>query len=161
MLAKKPTANQTGKYKIEQQVELQGRKRADIVLFNGEGKVVCVIEVKRAWVRGRCLADMSRIQKLVIQSTSKKNGSLGRGFLAVMLAKKPTANQTGKYKIEQQVERIKETIRDQFDCQGLTVRCHLGPVRHYPENFQIDFDEPQWAHAGFCVELSSPNARAG
>ena len=29
----------------------------------GEGKVVCVIEVKRAWVRGRCLADMSSAKR--------------------------------------------------------------------------------------------------
>ena len=140
---------------------LRGINRADIVLFNGNGKPVCVIEVKRMWDRARCFADLARIRDLVLQCNRQNGGSLRRGFLALMLAKAATANETAKQRMEKQAERIEDLIEAGFNSKGLTVKCFAGPVRYYPEEYRAKNDEPEWAHAGFCVELSSGNAPAG
>ncbi len=140
---------------------LRGIHRADIVLLNWDQKPVCVIEVKRLWDRARCFGDLARIRDLVLQCNRQHDGSLRRGFLALMLAKKATANETAKQRIGQQAAQIEDLIEAGFDRKGLTLRCFAGPVRHYPKEYRILYDECEWAHAGFCVELSSPNARAG
>ncbi len=75
-----------------------------------------------------------------------------------MLAKKETANETAKQRVGKQAEQIEDLIEAGFDSRGLTLRCFAGPVRRYPEKYRIIYDECEWAHAGFCVELSSPNA---
>ena len=140
---------------------LRGMNKADIVLLNRDEKPVCVIEVKRMWDRARCFADLARIRDLVLQCNRQHDGSLRRGFLALMLAKAATANETAKQRIGKQAEQIGDLIRGGFDSKGLTLRCFAGPVRDYPEKYRIMYDEGDWAHAGFCVELSSGNARAG
>ena len=140
---------------------LRGIKRADIVLFNSDRKPVCVVEVKRLWDRARCFADLARIRDLVLQCNRQHNGSLRRGFLAFMLANAATANETAKQRMEKQAEQIEDLIGAGFNSKGLTLRCFAGPVRDYPEKYRLMCDEGDWAHAGFCVELSSGNARAG
>ena len=140
---------------------LKGINRADIVLFNSDRKPVCVVEVKRLWDQARCFADMARIRDLVLQCNRQHDGSLRRGFLALMLAKKATANETAKQRIGQQAAQIEDLIEAGFDRKGLKLRCFAGPVRRYPEKYRIIYDECEWAHAGFCVELSGGNARAG
>ena len=140
---------------------LRGMNKADIVLLNRDEKPVCVIEVKRMWDRARCFADLARIRDLVLQCNRQHDGSLRRGFLTLMLARAATANETAKQRIGKQAEQIGDLIRGGFDSKGLTLRCFAGPVRDYPEKYRIMYDEGDWAHAGFCVELSSGNARAG
>ena len=140
---------------------LRGINRADIVLFNSDRKPVCVVEVKRLWDRARYFADLARIRDLVLQCNRQHNGSLRRGFLTLMLAKKETANETAKQRIGTQAEQIEDLIGAGFNSKGLTLWCFTGPVRDYPEEYRTLYDEGDWAHAGFCVELSSGNARAG
>ena len=78
-----------------------------------------------------------------------------------MLANAATANETAKQRMEKQAEQIEDLIGAGFNSKGLTLRCFAGPVRDYPEKYRLMCDEGDWAHAGFCVELSSGNARAG
>ncbi len=140
---------------------LRGKNLADIVLLDRDERPACVVEVKRMWDRNQCFGDLEKIRDLVLQCNRQHDGSLRRGFLALMLAKKATANETAKQRIGQQAAQIEDLIEAGFDHKGLTLRCFAGPVRHYPKEYRILYDECEWAHAGFCVELSSPNARAG
>ena len=133
---------------------LRGKKRADLVLFNGKDYPVCVIEVKRFWTQKKCFGDLRRIRELILGYGSQHDGSLNRGFLALMLAKKPTVNMCAQARVVSQAKGIKKAIREEFDSKGLTVRCRLGRVRRYPRRFQRLHDEPEWGHASFCVELS-------
>lgn len=63
---------------------LKGRTRADIVLFNGGGRPVCVIEVKRHAVeRAQIEGDLDRLRGVVHKCANQKGGTLKRAFLAI------------------------------------------------------------------------------
>ena len=127
----------------------------DIVLLNRDRKPVCAIEVERTWSRDRCFADLTKIRDLVVHCHWRNNGSLRRGFLAVMLARKATAHKAAKLRVEEQAARIEDAIRTGFDSEGLAIRCHAGLARDYPKKYRDAHRECDWAHAGFCVEISA------
>ncbi len=134
--------------------KLRGTNRADIVLFNSGEKPVCVIEAKRSWNQDRCFHDLERIRDLVRQCNIQRNGSLRRGFLALMLAKQALGAKSAKQRIEQQADQIANSVTERFDLRGLNVRFHPSAVRNYPEKFRNAYDSGEWAHASFCIELS-------
>ena len=112
---------------------LKGINRADIVLFNGNGRPVCVIEVKRLWDRARCFGDLARIRDLVLQCNRQHDGSLRRGFLALMLAKKETANETAKQRVGKQAEQIEDLIEAGFDHKRIDAAVLRGTGETLPE----------------------------
>ena len=140
---------------------LRGGNLADIVLLDRDERPACVVEVKRMWDQTGCFRDLNRIRELVLQCNRRHDGSLRRGFLAVMLVETDATREMAEQGIREQAKQIERAIRDEFDSGGLRVKCFLGLVRFYPEKYRAKYDVDQWAHAGFCVELSSPNARAG
>ena len=140
---------------------VSGSRRTDIVLLNRHRRPVCAIEVERVWNRDRCFADLTGIRDLVIHCDGRNDGSLRRGFLAVMLARKATARKAAKLRVEEQAARIERAIRSGFDSKGLAVRCYAGGVRDYPKKYRQVHGECDWAHAGFCVEVSAGYADTG
>ena len=134
--------------------KLRGTNRADIVLFNSGEKPVCVIEAKRQWNRDRCFHDLGRIRDLVRECNKQRNGSLRRGFLALMLAEYAVGPKSAKQRIEEQADQIENSVTEQFDLRGLNVRFHRSAVRNYPEQYRIAYDSDERAHASFCIELS-------
>ena len=74
----------------------------------------------------------------------------------MMLAKKELISRSAGERTRDQAEQIKTTIREEFPREGLTLRCHLGAVRNYPREFRMLREQPNWAHAGFCIELARP-----
>lgn len=50
---------------------------------------------------------------------------------------------------------IRQRARIQFDGEGLRLKCHTGLIRRNPKKYGKLHDEVKWAHAGFCVELTS------
>ncbi len=134
--------------------KLRGTNRADIVLFNGGDKPVCVIEAKRSWNQDRCFHDLERIRDLVRQCNNQRNGSLRRGFLAVMLAKPALGAKSAKQRIEEQADQIENSVTERLDLRGLKARFYRSAVRNYPEQYRDAYDSGEWAHASFCIELS-------
>ena len=138
-----------------------GIRCTDIVLLNRHQRPVCAIEVERMWNRDRCFADLTRIRDLVIHCDARNDGSLRRGFLAVMLARKATARKAAKLRVQEQAARIEDAIGSGFDSKGLAVRCYAGLARDYPKKYRQVHGECDWAHAGFCVEISARYADTG
>ena len=137
---------------------LTGRGRADIVLLGGDGKPACVIDVERVWDRVRWFSNMTRLRDIVIQSHDGENGSLRWGFLTVLLAASATADRNAPTLIEEETARIGRLVLGEFDGRGLRVRCRTGQVRHIPRHYYGAPEAGEWAHAGFCVELSTGSA---
>lgn len=113
-----------------------------------------MIEVKRFWDQKACFNDLERIRNLILRHNRKKNGSLGRGFLGFMLYARETDDMSAEQSLNMEEERIREQIRTQFKRKGLRLKCHAGPVRHYPREYRKLYYEVKWAHASFCVELA-------
>ena len=111
---------------------LRGINRADIVLFNRDRKPVCVIEVKRLWDRARCFGDLARIRDLVLQCNRQHDGSLRRGFLALMLAKKATANETAKQRIGTTGGTDRRPDRSRVQQQGIDAAVLYGTGERLP-----------------------------
>ena len=135
---------------------LRGAKRADIVLLDENERPVCIVEVKRFWNRKGCFKDLERIRDLLLLCENQRAGSLTRRFVAVMLAKKELMSRSAGERTRDQAEQIKTTIREEFPREGLTLRCQLGAVRNYPREFRMLREQPNWAHAGLCIELARP-----
>ncbi|MCY4549793.1 MAG: hypothetical protein OXC28_15615 [Defluviicoccus sp.] len=136
---------------------LSGRGRADIVLLDNDGRPACVIDVERVWDRVRCFSSLTRLRDLVIQSHDRENGSLRQGFLTLMLAASATAERSAQQAIEREAARIGRLVRSEFDGRGLQVRCRSGRVRHASRGSPDASRAGDWAHAGFCVALSTEN----
>ena len=134
---------------------LRGTNRADIVLFNGFERPTCVVEVKRSWNTDRCWMDMERIRGLVRACNFEQGGSLKRGFLAMIIAKKATKTKSAKDRIEEYVLGKKKLVDAQFENQGLNVRYLSGNARPLGKRFRQLYGD--WSAASFCIEISSGN----
>ena len=134
---------------------LKGRNRADMVLFNRVDRPICVVEVKRTWNAGRCWKDLERIRDLVLACAHGKGGSLRRGFLAMIIAKKRTTTKSADDRIEEYIRGIKGLVDVQFENGGLNVRYLQGDARALGKRFRQLYGD--WSAASFCVEISSGN----
>ena len=62
----------------------KGRKRADVVLFNGHGRPICMIEVKRHVYREKdVIDDLTRLSDVLRKCARQHSGTLQRGFLVI------------------------------------------------------------------------------
>ena len=129
---------------------VRGSNRADIVLLNKDDKPTCVIEVKREWNGAPCIRDLVRIRDLILRCSFVKEGSLRRGFLAMMIAKKETATKSAWEKVEEQVAKIKRNIEKDFDSNKVGVRFHHKKI------YSADVGE-NWNASSFCVEIYIKN----
>ena len=134
---------------------LKGRNRADMVLFNRFERPTCVVEVKRTWNAGRCWKDLERIRDLVLACAHGKGGSLRRGFLAMIIAKKATNTKSSDDRIKEYIRGIKEMVDVQFENGGLNVRYLPGDARALGKRFRQLYGD--WNAASFCIEISSGN----
>ena len=94
-------------------------RRVDIVLCNRSRRPTGVIEVKRKWNARQCMDDVLRIQQLIRACSHVNGGSLRRGFLALMIVKKPTSTKSARERVREQQAKIEEAIgrvrRDEFN----------------------------------------------
>ena len=127
--------------------------RADLVLFNGSDRPTCIIEVKRFWSNTECFEDLRRIHSLVDTCSHQAGGSLRRGFLAVMLAKGSTANQTSETRIEKQFCQVKQDVTTEFEHTEHKVQFHSSSTWKLPVQYQEAFGP--WKGSSLCIELSS------
>ena len=140
---------------------LTGKKRADIVLFDSEDRPIWVVEVKRKWDRTQCFDDLKRIRALVLRYGPQNTGTLRGGFLAMMLAEKESRSKSADEKVWEQLEKIKKTITNKFDYEGLILRYHQDSVRKLPKKFRGDPEDPwpNWSHVSLCIEIASRGLR--
>lgn len=61
----------------------KGRRRADIVLFNGNGQTKYIIEVKRTLSKAGLQKDLEKLSHAMAKCAKQQNGKLKRTFLAV------------------------------------------------------------------------------
>ena len=134
---------------------LKGTNRADIVLFNRSDRPICVIEVKRSWNKVRCWRDLERIRDLVLACAHGKGGSLRRGFLAMIIAKKATNTKAAEDRIKDYIGDIEVLIGKNFNNRGLNVRYHPGDARPLGDRFRQLYGD--WSAGSFCIEVSSGN----
>ena len=138
-----------------------GKKRADVVLFDGKYRPTWVVEVKRKWDQGPCFKDLERIRDLVCRQGSLRTGSLEGGFLATMLSKKESDGLSAGEMIRGQIKKIEAAITNKFDHKELILRCHRGNVRNsireLPQKFRKNpFPEENWSHVSLCIEIAIP-----
>ena len=134
---------------------LKGTNRADIVLFNRYERPICVIEVKRLWNKSRCWRDLERIRDLVRACAHGEGGSLRRGFLAMIIAKKATSSKPADDRIKEYTCTIKKLIDAEFENRGLNVRYHPGDARPLGKRFRQLYGD--WSAGSYCIEISSGN----
>lgn len=129
--------------------------RADMVLFNGQVRPICVIEVKRTWNADQCWIDLERIRDLVRSYNHVKGGSLRRGFLAIMIVKAATKTKTSDDRIAEYMTKIEKRVNSEFDRKGQNVRYYPGKANPAGKRFQQL--NGNWKAASFCIEISSSN----
>ena len=129
--------------------------RADMVLFNGQVRPICVIEIKRTWNAEQCWNDLERIRDLVRTCSHVKGGSLRRGFLAMMIVKEATKTKTPDDRIAEHIGKIKKRVNSEFDSKGQNVKYHPGKANPAGKRFREL--NGNWKAASFCIEVSSRN----
>ena len=134
---------------------LNSRNRVDIAILNKADYPIWVIEIKRFWNKEQCFRDLERIRDLVVKYGDRRDGSLAGGFLGCMLAKGEVGDSAAQQRLEEQAKQIMSSIANEFDAEGLALKCHLGEMREYPAKYRHLSEGVRWAHAGFCVALRS------
>ena len=129
---------------------LRDGHRADLVLFNGSDRPICVIEAKRQWRRRPCLKDLDRLHGLVGRLAHRNGGSLRRGFLPTTVVRQGNGHRPAKDRVGDQVESIRRDVRQHFD--GKRVNWSLSP--------SPTFFSDGWAWASLCVGVSARNRQA-
>ena len=126
--------------------------RVDLVLLNGFDQPICVIEVKRRWVQKPGLKDLDRVYDLVRRLSHWDNGSLQRGFLAMMIAKSARGKKTAEDRIAEEKTKIETMVRSHFENRETTgLRFFSGRSARMAHRFQEGYGD--WATAGFCIEV--------
>ncbi len=130
---------------------MQGKRRADIALFDRRGRTVHVIEAKRKWERSRCFRDIERLLALLDACAKQKNGSLKHGFLALPIVEWADRPDEVRSKIQARARNIEADVRSNFGIEGPAAEFSLGHMRRYPEKYG---ETGQWAWASFCATFS-------
>ena len=126
--------------------------RVDMVLLNGSDRPICVIEVKRRWNGAPCLKDLDRVHDLVRRLSHRDNGSLRRGFLAMIIAKSARGQMTAEDRIREAQTEIKAVVRQHFARRRTTrLRFCLGDVVPLAERLQEIYGDR--AAAAYCIEI--------
>ena len=134
---------------------MRDTNRADVVLFNAALRPTCVIEVKRTWNAEMCGRDLKRIRDLVRKCAHGHGGSLRRGFLAMIIARKATRTKSAETRIHEQMDRIEGVVNASFRKMAQTVTYHRGKARPPGKRFRDLYGD--WRAASYCIEISSPN----
>ena len=127
---------------------LQGRRRADVALFDRRGRTVHVIEVKRGWESTSCFRDIERLLALLNACSKRKDGSLKHGFLALPIIEWAQTWREARTKVQVKADRIEENVRTRFGIERRALEARLGRIRRYPVAYE---DESEWAAAGYCL----------
>ena len=130
---------------------LRGRRRADITLFNRQGKPTHVVEVKRFWIKNTGSMDIERLLGLLDACSGQADGSLKHGLLGLLIAEKGTTWQAAKESVKCKAQIIENYIRTMPSMNQYKAEFTLGRMRRYPECWE---DKEEFADAGFCIALS-------
>ena len=132
---------------------LRGGRRADIALFDKQGRSTHVVELKRSWNRSGCYADIERLGALLHTCAGEVDGSLKYGLLGLLIVETDVSWKTAKAKVENKAKLIEAEVRSEFGFHGAQATFCISPrMRRYPEDYQ---EEKQWAAASFCIAMSS------
>ena len=131
---------------------LRGRRRADIALFDGRGRSIHVIEVKRFWQRGTCFRDIKRLLALLNDCGRHRDGSLKHGYLVFLIAEWGPARNEARSAVKQRAKLIAGDVRADFDISAPVVEFHLGDMKRYPKEYG---QAGEWMAAAFCMAFSN------
>ena len=129
---------------------LQGRRHADIALFDQRGRTVHVIEAKRRWERRTCYRDIKRLLALLNGCAGERDGSLRHGFLALPIVEWAETRREVRAKVHARACNIEEDVQTSFGIEESTVEYCLGGMRWYPNQFG---EEGEWAMEGFLRDF--------
>ena len=130
---------------------LQGKRRADIALFDRQYRSVYVIEAKRKWDRSTCFRDIERLRALLDLCAKQKNGTLKAGFLCLPIVEWGYTRTDVKQKVDRKMCRIREDVSESFCIGHPKMQSWQGPMRWYPEQY---CDGEEWGTAAFCMAFS-------
>ena len=130
---------------------MQGKRRADIALFDRRGRTVHVLEVKRKWERAGVFRDIERLLALLNACAKQKNGSLKHGFLVLPIVEWAETPKEIKVQVRSRARNIEADIRTKFSIEEPTVEFRMGRMRRYPHHYG---ETGEWAWAGFCATFS-------
>lgn len=132
---------------------LRGGRRADIALFDRQGRSTHVVELKRSWNRRDCYADLKRLGGLLHACAAKVDGSLKYGLLGLLIVENDVTWKAAKAKVQNKAKSIEADVRWEFGFHGAQAIFSMSPrMRRYPE---IYGEDRQWAAASLCIALSS------
>lgn len=127
---------------------LQGRRRADIALFDRQYRSVYVIEAKRMWTRRTCFRDIERILALLNTCARQRNGTLRAGFLCLPIAEWGHGKKEVKEKISKKIRRIEDDVRSHFEIGRRRMELKNGRIQWYPEEYS---DGEDWGTSAICM----------
>ena len=132
---------------------LRGRRRADIALFDRQGRSTHAVELKRAWNRRDCYADLEKLGGLLHACAAEVDGSLKYGLLGLLIVETDVTWKSAREKVQSKAKSIEADVRSDFGFHGAQATFRISPrMRRYPEIYE---DEKEWAAASFCIALSS------
>ena len=132
---------------------MKSRNRADIVVLTTKWRPICVIEVKRSWDETKSLQDLARIRDLILRCGRQNDGTLNKGFVAFLLEGWQEEDMTAEQCLKTQEAEIRRILKDEFDREGLNLRCRRSTMRHYPRKYRQLYGESDWVHASCCIGL--------
>ncbi len=132
---------------------LNKKNRSDIVLFDVDYRPTCVIEVKRSWVSDACRTDLQRICALIDRYSSRRKGTLERGYLAMLIVKKKMRYKTEVERIDEHIEKIKKLVKSEFSNNTRRVSFQRGDPDRLPPRYQQNDED--WQAASFLIQISN------
>ena len=131
---------------------LEGKRRADIALFDRNDRSVYVVEAKRTWNRRTCFKDVERLLALLNECAKHKDGTLKAGFLCLTIMEWGHNRRQVEQKVSGKVCQIHEDIRGHFSIESRRMKSELGRKRWYPEQY---CGVEEWVAAPFCMTFRS------
>ena len=129
---------------------LEGRRRADIALFDGKDRSVYVIEAKRTWNRKPCFRDVKRLLALLHECARQRDGTLKAGFLCLTIVEWGTNRREVEHWASERMRQIHEDIREQFKIDGRKMTSKPGRKRWYPKKY---CGNEEWVAVPFCIKF--------
>ena len=131
---------------------LEGKRRADIALFDRQDRSVFVVEAKRTWDRKTCFKDVERLLALLHECAKHKDGTLKAGFLCLTIMEWGYNRKEVGQKANDKKCQIHEDIREHFNIKGRKMTSDLGRKRWCPEQY---CNNEEWVAAPFCITFRS------
>lgn len=115
--------------------------RVDISLFNKNGDLIHVIEVKRKWVEGDCEEDIEKLEELLYRAGPRKEGSLKSGYLVVYHQRK------NRPYLGEKMDEVEEFVCRSLDVTEMNVKFDR-------KVWSAEREDGKWQYGSHIIELS-------